>query len=254
MFTEFKISAADIDARSIEVARALAKSAPGRNPAQFAAETIATRLKTKPAQYLEFGPYWWAVKAALARLGHDLGQAGDAVILGEYGGDLHPFAALVAGEMFKDHYRATWFVGNAQFWLDAEGGESYVLFDVDMQARVLGQDVASLEGAIGNGELLDDGVVVVDSVAAEVQVPATPFRVEFERGGQLWTADIYAGGKDEAQSRLDEMERTGQLDSAIHLGRAAGGEPVIDNAGCFALHVDLQARHLFEVGPASVSA
>lgn len=253
MFTEFKISAADINTRSIEVSRALAKFAPGRNPAQFAAETIATRLKAKPALYLEFGPYWWAVKAALARLGHDLGQAGDAAILSEYGGDLHSFAALVAGEMFKDHYRATWFVGNAQFWLDAEGGESYVLFDLDMQARVLGQDVASLEGAVLEGEPLADGVVVVDSVNVDVSVPQTPFRVEFERAAQLWTADIYAGGKDEAQRRLDEMERTGRLDSAIHLGRAAGGEPVIDNAGGFALHVDVASRHVFEVGPPSAT-
>lgn len=249
MFTEFKISAADVNARSLEVARTLAKSAPGRNPAQFAAETIAARLKARPAQYLEFGPYWWAVKGALARLGHDLGQASDAIILAEYGGDLHPFAALVAGEMFKDDYRATWFAGNAQFWLDAEASESYVLFDMDMQARVLGQDLASLEGSVQAGDSLADGMVVVDSVEADVPVPKTPFRVEFERAAELWTADIYAGGKDEAQRRLDEMERTGRLDSAIHLGRSVCGEPVIDHAGGFSLHVDVASRHVFEVGP-----
>lgn len=246
MFTEYKFSAADVSARSIEIARTLAKSAPGRNPAQFAAETIAARLTGKPALYLEFGPYWWSVKQALAALGHDLGRQDDAIIRGQYGGALHDFAALVAGEMFKDQYRATWFVGNAQFWLDADASESYVLFDVDMQARILGQEVSAMEGAVVDGDAQEGGVAL-DSV--DVSVPSTPFHVEFERAGALWTADLYASGIDDAHQRLSEMERTGRLDSAIDLGRSTGGEPVIDNAGMVSLHVDFAARHVFEVCP-----
>lgn len=246
MFTEYKSSAADVSARSIEIARTLAKSAPGRNPAQFAAETIATRLAGKPALYLEFGPYWWAVKRALAALGYDLGRQDDATIRAEYGGALHDFAALVAGEMFKDQYRATWFVGNAQFWLDADASESYVLFDLDMQSRILGQDVIAMDGAVVDGDAQEGGVAL-DSVDVSVSPTPTPFRVEFERAGALWTADLYASGIDEAHERLAEMERTGRLDSAIDLGRSAGGEPVIDNAGMVSLHVDFAGRHVFEV-------
>lgn len=251
MFTEYKISAADVSARSIEIARTLAQSAPGRNPAQFAAETVAARLKARPGLYLEFGPYWWAVKRALASLGYDLGREDDPLVRGEYGAGLHDFAALVVGEMFKDQYRATWFAGNAQFWLDADARESYVLFDMDMQARVLGQDVEAMDGAVSDGDQ-QEGAAALDSV--DVSVPLSPFRVEFERAGELWTADIYAGGRDDAQRRLDEMERTGRLDCAIDLGRSAGGEPVIDNAGQCALHVDMQARHLFEVSPPPATA
>lgn len=244
MFTEYKISAADINARSIEIARTLSTSAPGRNPAQFAAQTIAERLRKAPAKYLEFGPYWWSVKRALGALGYDLGRQDDAIIRAEYGGDLHDFAALVVGEMFKDEYRATWFVGNAQFWLDADTAESYVLFDLDMQSRVLGQDVATLDGAIEE-EATTEGGEVLDSVDASV--PSTPFRVEFERAGELWTADLYATGIDEARGRVGRLDRAGLLDSVIDKGRDLAGAQVIDLQAELACHVDMAGRRIFEV-------
>lgn len=250
MFTEYKMSAADVSERSIQFAKSINMAAPGQNPVQFAAKVIADRIHVKPASYLEFGPYWWAVKRALRGAGFDLGKADDAIIGAAYGGELHDFAAMVAGEDFKDLYRATWFVGNRKFELDAEGGETYVLMDADMEARMLGAPIVDL-ASDGMDEHAPAEGVALDSV--DVHVPRSPFRVEFERAGELWTADIYAGGRDEAQCRLDELESTGQLDSAIDLGQRAG-EPFVSNGLACALHVDASGRHLFEVGPAPVSA
>lgn len=98
-----------------------------------AVRVIAARLKRKPMQYLEFGPYWWAVKAALVAADVDLGQRGDPLMASEYRGDTD-VDTLVAGELFKDLYRRTYFAGNARFSLDDES-DDWVLRDADMEER-----------------------------------------------------------------------------------------------------------------------
>lgn len=240
MFTEYKISDAEVSERSIQIAQGVQAARPGENPARFAAGIIGGRLARNPARYREFGPYWWAVKAALAVLGRPQGPADDVVVRGEYGGSLQPFAALVAGETFAEFYRGTWLVGNALFWLSPEGGAPYALVDQDMEARATGLPsvpVTEVEA--------DDGTAVLDSVDA--LAPLAPFRVEFVHGLDVWTADLYAADASEAEQRAISLGECGKLDAAIGLARAAGGEPVIDNSAGIPLHVDLARRHAFEV-------
>lgn len=240
MFTEYKISEAEISERSIHVVQGIQSASPGENPARFAAGVIGGRLAQSPARYREFGPYWWAVKAALAALGRPQGPADDVVLRAEYGGGLQPFAALVAGEIFAEFYRLTWLVGNALFWLSPEGGAPYALVDQDMEARAAG-----LPGTPMSEVEADDGTAVLDSVA--VVGPLAPFRVEFVHGLDVWTADLYAADASEAEQRAISLGECGKLDAAIGLARAAGGEPVIDNSAGIPLHVDLAKRHAFEV-------
>jgi hypothetical protein len=98
-----------------------------------AARVIGQRLAKRPMCYLEFGPYWWAVKGCLRMLGVDFGNAHDPMVAGVYNGG-SVSATLVAGELFKDSYRAVYFEGNNRFPLEPEGAE-YVLEDPDMLNR-----------------------------------------------------------------------------------------------------------------------
>lgn len=139
MFNQLQIPAADIDAEAARIEGALTDMSPLAEPPVYAARVIAQRLRNHPTAYLEFGPYWWAVKAALRWQGEEFGAADDEAIRAAYGGALSPLKAFAAGELFKDFYRRNWLAGNAQFWLDDGAEESYVLFDGDMEARRLGR-------------------------------------------------------------------------------------------------------------------
>lgn len=140
MFTEYKFAPEAISRAALAAIKALASERPGANPAAFAASTIAARLRAAPARYLEYGPYWWAVKVALLKLGEDFGPADDAIVRHEYGGQMEVYSALVAGEQFRDFYRSTFLAGARQFWLDDQAGESYLLSDPDMEARAVGAE------------------------------------------------------------------------------------------------------------------
>ena len=98
-----------------------------------AVRVIAQRLQQHPARYIEFGPYWWALKQVLIDAGHDLGEEGAPLVASVYRG-ASAIETLVMAEAFKDLYRARWFVGTQTFELSE--GELYELTDPDMQARV----------------------------------------------------------------------------------------------------------------------
>lgn len=132
-FTAFKIPAEALAQRMTLLQAGFQAS---RKPGSFeenALRVIGERMRAKPAQYLEFGPYWWAVKAALADAGYIFGDHGDPMLAADYAGT-SPAQTLVAAEMFKDHYRTTYAVGHSTF--DLGDGEDYALEDPDMQARV----------------------------------------------------------------------------------------------------------------------
>jgi hypothetical protein len=138
MFNQLNITRGDIDEEASRIDAALNDKSHLTEPAAFASKVIAKRLREHPTAYLEFGPYWWAVKATMRAQGEDFGAADDEQIRMAYGGDLPALSCLAAGELFKEYYRTQWLAGNAQFWLDDGAEESYVLFDADMEARRLG--------------------------------------------------------------------------------------------------------------------
>jgi len=146
MYTQFKFDRAEIAAAAQAMRDTLAVSLPGTDAGQFAAATMAERLVRAPARYLEYGPYWWSVKQALAELGTDFGPERDRVE--GYGEDLPPYEALVAGERFKDFYRLHFLAGTSKFILDADGQEPFILFDSDMEARRLGRAGAAVAAGL----------------------------------------------------------------------------------------------------------
>jgi hypothetical protein len=133
-FTQFKFDPAAV-AADVQEKRAALKVNKGLSDlGGYAAGVIRRRLEEKPAKYREFGPYWWAVKKALNEAGADFGDTFDVLVASEYTGR-NMEETLVMGEAFKDICRATYFVGNNLFALDADGVEQYELFDPDMEAR-----------------------------------------------------------------------------------------------------------------------
>lgn len=241
MVNQFKFSPADVSAWCVDAARSLAEQLPGTNAATFAGRVVAERLRSKPAVYLEFGPYWWSVKLALFKLGHDFGPEDDVVVRAQYGANLPMYGALVAGERFKDFYRSTYLAGTRQFWLDDEGSEPYSLGDADMEARMQG-----LPGPVTPpaGDAGGDGGAVLDGVAEAV--PDTPYRLQFELDGALWSADLFAPSADEAKAKLNAL--SGRIGVAVDFARGIGGEPTLDNTEFDKpLFVDLAAKRICEV-------
>ena len=134
LFTNMKMDPAAVAASLTAFQRNFAASGAAGTFEQSALRVVGARMRDKPQLYVEFGPYWWAVKQALNDAGAALGDAGDPLVAAEYRG-ASVAETLVAAEAFKDHYRRTYFVGHNTFALD-DSGESYELADPDMQARI----------------------------------------------------------------------------------------------------------------------
>ena len=133
-FVNFKVPASDIAGRLADLRASFAASGKTGPFESYAVRVIGERMRRHPDYYVEFGPYWWAVKAVLNAAGNDMGDAGDPIVIAEYRG-ASDIETLVAAEAFKDYYRATFIVGTAAFDL-ADDGNQYELADADMQARV----------------------------------------------------------------------------------------------------------------------
>lgn len=244
MYTKFKFSPADISQAAVAAAANLAKAMPGTNAPTWAAKVIADRLAASPADYLQFGPYWWAVKDALAQLGRDFGVERDELVRMEYGGGLPAYAALVSGENFREFYMATYLAGSSTFVLDDEEGQSYTLFDRDMEARRLGQVV------LADGGAEEEGGSMLDSAASEVSSRATmqPFSVKAAIGTELWSVEVFADDKAAAELRVKELEASGRIGRALDVAKGARGPMAFDNTDYDqALFVDLVSRRICEL-------
>lgn len=91
------------------------------------------RLIATPKRYVEFGPYWWAVKAALNSRGDDLGDAMDARLASVYVGQ-NDVATFIAACDFAEFYRGRFFAGTRVFDLGDLGADGYEVTDEDMDA------------------------------------------------------------------------------------------------------------------------
>lgn len=131
MFTELKFDPELLKVATAEKINNLEKNRGTRDLLGFGAQVIADRLKKNPLRYRDYGPYWWALKDVLNRVGMTLGDQSDPLVAYEYRG-FSDTETLVAAEMFRDAYIKTSIVGTNRFNLDASG-EWYTLYDPDME-------------------------------------------------------------------------------------------------------------------------
>jgi len=135
-FTEFLFDRQAIQERA-EQARANLKAKRGLSDALgFAIDVIWDRLNRDPMNYRSYGPYWWTVKDVLQRHGKEIGQNSHEMVRSVYSFE-DDYESLIAAETFRDWYLDTQFKGTNQFLLDRETGETYTLFDSDMEIPLI---------------------------------------------------------------------------------------------------------------------
>jgi hypothetical protein len=121
-----------------ELAAILTQATAGTTPAAWltdARTTLAAMLKARPASYLSFGPWWWAVKAQLVAAGLIGGTVNDDLLAAIATGD----AALdMAGALAYHGWNLDQMRDGNVFAVDTEDGDQvdYLLADDDMDALI----------------------------------------------------------------------------------------------------------------------
>lgn len=141
-FSEYKFSTAKLTKKLAATKAQYAKSRKPMPWVDYVAGYVYQRMQREPHRYVEYGPYWWAVKAALAATDRYLGPETDAIVLAEYGpreadGSLSVELSLLAGELFKAMYADTFLIGTRDFALK-DDGSSWTLVDGDMEDAIEG--------------------------------------------------------------------------------------------------------------------
>lgn len=141
-FSEYKFSTAKLTKKLTATKAQYAKSRKPIPWVDYVAGYVYQRMKREPHRYVEYGPYWWAVKAALADSGRHIGDETDTIVLAEYGprdpdGSLSVELSLLAGELFKAMYADTFLIGTRDFALK-DDGSSWMLVDGDMEDAIHG--------------------------------------------------------------------------------------------------------------------
>lgn len=98
----------------------------------FGLSVVAERLNKDKRRYLDYGPYWFALKELMNANGYSLGNQSDPIVKAVYHGE-YAIETLVMADEFRTEYLRTNILYNNQFMLDGESGEFWILFDSDME-------------------------------------------------------------------------------------------------------------------------
>lgn len=133
MFTEYKFDPEIIKALVAEKAANLKANRGFSDLLGFGLSVVIQRLKKDPRRYLDYGPYWPALKDAMRRAGYNFGGESVPMVAAAYKGSTDTETLIMADE-FRTMNLARNMLYTNQFMLDGEGGESWVLFDADMES------------------------------------------------------------------------------------------------------------------------
>lgn len=131
-YTEYKFDKDAIKALVAERAASLRANRGFSNLLGFGLGVVAERLQKDPRRYRDYGPWWWALKAALKTGGYELGDQSDPLIARAYRFD-DDAETLIAADEFRTQYLKTNIIYSNQFLLDADSPDFYTLFDKDME-------------------------------------------------------------------------------------------------------------------------
>lgn len=135
LFTELKYSPEYI-AQTVEQRRAGLMANRGMSDLLgFGLDVVAQRLSKGPQRYLDYGPYWWALKDVLRENGNDLGDHSDPLVAAEYCG-VDAVSTMIAADEFRTRFLSTQMLGANRHLLSLDDPSWYVLFDPDMEGRV----------------------------------------------------------------------------------------------------------------------
>jgi hypothetical protein len=134
MFTEYKFDSKKIGGLVAQKQAALKANKGLSDLLGYGLGVVSRRLAKDPGRYLDYGPYWWALKDVLTRAGYDYGEEGDPVLVQAYRGT-SDLQTMVMADRFRTEFLEENQVGTCKFRLDTEGSE-YLLFDADMVQRL----------------------------------------------------------------------------------------------------------------------
>jgi hypothetical protein len=136
MFTEFRYDSDGIKTLVAENAATVRSERGLSDYTGFAISVFRKRLKQNgPIRYLDYGPYWWAVKDVLNRAGEDLGSDDDAELREAYRGETDA-ETLAMADLYREQYLKTQFLGSRQVVL-TDTGELWTIMDDDMEEKAM---------------------------------------------------------------------------------------------------------------------
>lgn len=136
LFTEHKFSPDYIAGLVIERSENLKKNTGESDLLGFGLKVIYQRLSKSPLRYLDYGPYWWALKDLLRDNGYYVGDQTDPLVSREYRG-ADALGTLISADEFRTDYLATQMIGANKYILKRYEPEWYVLFDADFEGRIV---------------------------------------------------------------------------------------------------------------------
>lgn len=135
MYTEYKFDPKKISGLVAQRQAALKENRGLSDLLGFGLGVASRRLAKDPGRYLDYGPYWWALKSVLNANGYSYGQESDPGLVEAYRG-ASDVQTLIMADQFRTEFLAENQVGTCKFRLDADGDE-YILFDSDMALRLV---------------------------------------------------------------------------------------------------------------------
>lgn len=131
MYEKLKFKPAALRARVAKMRANLLKNRGTEDFLGFGLSVVSRRLTQDRKRYLDYGPYWWALKDLMCQSGYSLGDMRDPVIASHYRGTTAE-ETMIAADAYREIYLATYFLGTCDFHL-SEGEPAYVLSDPDME-------------------------------------------------------------------------------------------------------------------------
>jgi len=135
MFTAYRFDNEAIKNLAAQNAANLQQNRGLSDYAGFATKVISDRLAKGARRYLDYGPYWWAVKDVLKRAGEDLGDDDDIQLREAYRGETDA-ETLTMADLFRQKYLSENFLGHNQYVL-TDSGETWTIIDDDMEELAL---------------------------------------------------------------------------------------------------------------------
>lgn len=131
-YTEYRYDKEIIKALVEEKRLSLRQNTGFSNQLGFIVGVFRQRLAGDPRRYRDYGPYWPAAKAALNAAGANLGGQSDPLIAKTYRGD-SDVETLFMADLFRTDSLKTNMLYTNSFMLDGDTGESWTLYDADME-------------------------------------------------------------------------------------------------------------------------
>lgn len=134
-FTEFKFDQEHINDVVQRKREGLMKNRGISDLLGFGLSVVSKRLNNDPRRYLDYGPYWWALKTLLRNAGYPVGDVTDPLVEAEYCG-AESVQTLICADEFREIYLKTQVLGSNKYLLQLTNPEYYVLFDNDMELQI----------------------------------------------------------------------------------------------------------------------